>query len=50
MDHLTKDPAFIAATFIVIDFETTTPAGYRPEPVEVAAVLAHGPGRHPGPR
>ena len=38
MDHLTKDPAFTAATFIVIDFETTTPAGYRPEPVEVAAV------------
>jgi len=38
MDHLTNDPAFIAATFIVIDFETTTPAGYRPEPVEVAAV------------
>jgi DNA polymerase-3 subunit epsilon len=38
MDHLTQDPGFTAATFIVIDFETTTPAGYRPEPIEVAAV------------
>jgi DNA polymerase III epsilon subunit-like protein len=38
MDHLTKDSAFMAATFMVIDFETTTPAGYRPEPIEVAAV------------
>jgi DNA polymerase-3 subunit epsilon len=38
MDHLTRDPAFVATTFIVIDFETTTPSGYRPEPIEVAAV------------
>jgi DNA polymerase III subunit epsilon len=38
MDHLTQDLAFTATTFIVIDFETTTPAGYRPEPIEVAAV------------
>jgi DNA polymerase III epsilon subunit-like protein len=38
MDHLTQDPAFTATTFIVIDFETTTPAGHRPEPFEVAAV------------
>jgi DNA polymerase III subunit epsilon len=38
MDFLTQDPAFTATTFIVIDFETTTPAGYRPEPIEVAAV------------
>src|SRR5260370_25314779 len=38
MDRLTRDPAFTATTFIVIDFETTTPSGYRPEPIEVAAV------------
>lgn len=38
MDRLTQDPAFTATTFIVIDFETTTPVGYRPEPIEVAAV------------
>ena len=44
MDHLTKDPAFIATTFIVIDFETTTPAWSPAEPVEVAAVSGpHGP-------
>jgi DNA polymerase-3 subunit epsilon len=41
MDSLTKDPEFGAATFIVIDFETTTPARYRPEPIEVAALSLH---------
>jgi DNA polymerase-3 subunit epsilon len=41
MDSLTQDPEFGAVTFIVIDFETTTPAGYRPEPVEVAALSLH---------
>lgn len=36
--HLTRDPGFAATTFVVIDFETTTPAGFRPEPIEVAAL------------
>jgi DNA polymerase III subunit epsilon len=35
---LTSDPAFAATTYVVIDFETTTPAGHRPEPIEVAAL------------
>src|SRR5215470_5367345 len=35
---LTHDPEYWATTFIVIDFETTTPKGYRPEPIEVAAL------------
>jgi DNA polymerase-3 subunit epsilon len=35
---LMNDPAFSATTFIVIDFEATTPKGYRPEPIEVAAL------------
>ena len=26
------------STYVVIDFETTTPKGYRPEPIDVAAV------------
>jgi DNA polymerase III subunit epsilon len=33
-----NDEEFRATTFIVIDFEATTPTGYRPEPVDVAAV------------
>jgi hypothetical protein len=41
MDILTRDPAFGAMTFMVIDFEGTTPAGYRPEPIEVAALWLH---------
>jgi DNA polymerase-3 subunit epsilon len=41
MDTLTRDPAFAAMTFVVIDFEGTTPAGYRPEPIEVAALWLH---------
>jgi DNA polymerase III subunit epsilon len=35
---LTHDPEYRATTFIVIDFEATTPKGYRPEPIEVAAL------------
>ncbi|MFJ9821179.1 PolC-type DNA polymerase III [Streptomyces sp. NPDC101151] len=35
---LTKDPAFQATTFVVIDFETTTPTGYPAQPIEVAAL------------
>lgn len=36
--HLINDAEYRATTFLVIDFETTTPKGYRPEPIEVAAV------------
>ncbi|GAA1215098.1 hypothetical protein GCM10009665_01160 [Kitasatospora nipponensis] len=37
MGSLTDDPAFRAVTFVVIDFETTTPTGYPAQPIEVAA-------------
>ncbi|MDH6133825.1 DNA polymerase-3 subunit epsilon [Kitasatospora sp. MAA4] len=37
MGSLTDDPAFRAMTFVVIDFETTTPTGHPPQPIEVAA-------------
>lgn len=36
--RLTDDPEMAATSFIVIDFEGTTPAGHSPEPIEVAAV------------
>jgi len=35
---LIHDPAYRETTFVVIDFEATTPKGYRPEPIEVAAL------------
>lgn len=35
-DALADDEQFQATTFHVIDFETTTPKGCRPEPIEVA--------------
>lgn len=38
MGSLTQDPAFRATTFVVIDFETTTPTGYPAQPIEVAAL------------
>jgi DNA polymerase III subunit epsilon len=38
MGSLTEDPAFFATTFVVIDFETTTPSGYPAQPIEVAAL------------
>ncbi|GAA3821569.1 3'-5' exonuclease [Streptomyces chiangmaiensis] len=38
MGDLTKDTAFQATTFVVIDFETTTPTGYPAQPIEVAAL------------
>ena len=38
MGSLTEDPAFLATTFVVIDFETTTPTGHPAQPVEVAAL------------
>ncbi|MGH3400922.1 MAG: 3'-5' exonuclease [Streptosporangiaceae bacterium] len=38
MGSLTEDPAFEATTFVVIDFETTTPTGHPAQPVEVAAL------------
>lgn len=33
-----SDPAFLAVTFVVIDFETLTPARRPAEPIEVAAI------------
>lgn len=38
MGGLTDDPDFLATTFVVIDFETTTPTGYAAQPIEVAAL------------
>jgi DNA polymerase-3 subunit epsilon len=38
MGSLTEDPAFLATTFVVIDFETTTPTGHPAQPVEVAVL------------
>jgi DNA polymerase III subunit epsilon len=38
MGSLTEDPAFLATTFVVVDFETTTPTGHPPQPVEVTAL------------
>jgi DNA polymerase-3 subunit epsilon len=35
---LLHDPKLIATTFVVLDFEGTTPRGYSPEPTEVAAI------------
>ncbi len=38
MGGLTQDHAFRGTTFVVIDFEATTPAGYPAQPTEVAAL------------
>lgn len=38
MAPLLADPAFSATSYVIIDFETLTPAGRPAEPVEVAAV------------
>jgi DNA polymerase III subunit epsilon len=38
MGSLTEDPVFLATTWIVIDFESTTPRGYPAQPIEVAAL------------
>jgi len=38
VDRLTDIAEFAATTFVVIDFEATTPRGRRPEPIEVAAM------------
>lgn len=35
---LLGDPVLAGTTFVVLDFEGTTPRGYSPEPIEVAAV------------
>jgi len=37
--RLVDDPALSAMVFVVIDFEGDTPAGARPEPIEVAALF-----------
>ncbi|MDQ7904691.1 3'-5' exonuclease [Phytohabitans sp. ZYX-F-186] len=36
--NLINDEEFQATCFVVIDFETTTPAGHRPEPIDVATL------------
>ena len=38
MGSLTEDPAFLSTTFVFIDFEATTPAGYPAQPIEVAVL------------
>ncbi|MEU2940939.1 3'-5' exonuclease [Nocardiopsis alba] len=38
MGSLTDDPDFLATTYVVIDFEATTPAGRPAQPIEVAAL------------
>lgn len=38
MGSLTEDPAFLSITFVVINFEATTPAGHPAQPIEVAAL------------
>jgi DNA polymerase III subunit epsilon len=38
MAVLTGDHALCGTTFVVIDFESTTPAGHPPQPIEVAAL------------
>ncbi|MGH3811027.1 MAG: 3'-5' exonuclease [Pseudonocardiaceae bacterium] len=38
MGDLTSDDDFRATTFVVIDFESTTPVGHRPEPIDVATI------------
>ncbi|RMI38615.1 3'-5' exonuclease [Actinomadura harenae] len=35
---LTADPAFTTTSFVVIDFEATTPKGHPAQPIEVAAL------------
>jgi DNA polymerase III epsilon subunit-like protein len=36
---LRDDPELATTTFVVVDFETTTPTGARPEPIDVAAIM-----------
>lgn len=36
--NLIDEERFAATTFVVIDFEATTPKGYRPEPIDVAVL------------
>lgn len=43
MGALIEDPFFRATTFVVIDFETTTPTGYPAQPIEVAALALRCP-------
>lgn len=38
MGALTQDPDLRGTTFVVIDFEATTPAGHPAQPIEVAAL------------
>jgi DNA polymerase-3 subunit epsilon len=46
--RLADDAAFRETHFILLDFEGTTPKGFPPEPIEVAALgVQHEPGRGP---
>lgn len=47
MPTLSTDPQFRATTFVVIDFEATTPTGHSPEPIEVAAMTLRFAGTTP---
>ncbi|HEY0717735.1 MAG TPA: 3'-5' exonuclease [Streptosporangiaceae bacterium] len=47
--QLSHDPTFCETTFIVIDFETTTPPGVRSEPIDVAAIWLTAPDGIPRP-
>jgi DNA polymerase-3 subunit epsilon len=38
MGGLTADPFFRSTTFVVIDFEATTPTGYPSQPIEIAVL------------
>ncbi|MGH3622097.1 MAG: 3'-5' exonuclease [Sciscionella sp.] len=39
--RLIDEEHFAATTFVVIDFETTTPRGHRPEPIDIAVLSLH---------
>ncbi|SDZ64955.1 DNA polymerase-3 subunit epsilon [Asanoa ishikariensis] len=45
LGSLTADPAFRSTTYVVIDFEATTPTGYPSQPIEIAVLaLRYGDG------
>jgi DNA polymerase-3 subunit epsilon len=39
LERYGSDPRFAATTFVVVDFEASTPAGFPAEPIEVGAVM-----------
>lgn len=47
---LPADAVFTKTAMLVIDFEATTPAGHRPQPIEVATLaIRHVPSQGPQP-